>query len=110
MAETNETLTVDIRGAAKLVGIPYGTFRRMVKNGRAPAGLQPMPRVIRFRVEELRAWVAAGMPSAVPRHPEWAAPTIKTSMGPSVDGEPGMRLCYAKRRGPGEPDPGGRRG
>ena len=62
MVDTSESLTVDIRGAARLVGIPYGTFRRMVKNGRAPAGLQPMPRVIRFRVDELRAWVAAGMP------------------------------------------------
>jgi predicted DNA-binding transcriptional regulator AlpA len=54
-------LVVDIKGLSKLLQRSAASLRRDEAYGRLPAGIR-IGRSKRWRVEEIRAWVAAGAP------------------------------------------------
>jgi len=53
---------LDAKQAAALYGVSKATWHRMVSAGRVPASLRPSPGCVRWRTEELRAHIDAGMP------------------------------------------------
>jgi predicted DNA-binding transcriptional regulator AlpA len=55
--------------AAALCGVSEATWHRMNAAGRCPAPLRLSRGCVRWRAEELRAWVQAG----TPRRKEWEA-------------------------------------
>jgi excisionase family DNA binding protein len=55
-------LLVTAREAAKLLGISERHFRKLVASGGAPRPVR-LGRSVRWNVDELRAWTAAGSPS-----------------------------------------------
>jgi predicted DNA-binding transcriptional regulator AlpA len=57
-----EPLLLDARQAAALYGVSRATWHRMVSAGSVPASFRPSPGCVRWRTEELRAHIAAGMP------------------------------------------------
>jgi predicted DNA-binding transcriptional regulator AlpA len=57
-----EPLLLDARQAAALYGVSRATWHRMVSAGRVPASFRPSPGCVRWRTDELRAHIAAGMP------------------------------------------------
>jgi predicted DNA-binding transcriptional regulator AlpA len=57
-----EPLLLDARQAAALYGVSRATWHRMVSTGSVPASFRPSPGCVRWRTEELRAHIAAGMP------------------------------------------------
>jgi predicted DNA-binding transcriptional regulator AlpA len=57
-----EPLLLDARQAAALYGVSGATWHRMVSAGSVPASFRPSPGCVRWRTEELRAHIAAGMP------------------------------------------------
>lgn len=56
-----QPLLVDVRDAAKQLGMSRSTFLKLHNSGRVPLPLR-FGRVVRWRVEELQAWVTAGCP------------------------------------------------
>ena len=64
-----DPLLVCAKDAAALIGVSLRTFRAMDAAGRIPAPVRLSPGCVRWRLSELRAWVAADSP---PRA-EWAA-------------------------------------
>lgn len=65
----NQSLTVDSAGAAAIVGISDSHFYVLLRTGRwGPAPIR-LGRCRRYRVEEIKAWIAAGCPS----HSKWEA-------------------------------------
>jgi len=56
-------LTVDAPGAAKLIGISQTHFWMQLSGGRIPAGFRLGRRRL-WAVEDLKAWIAAGAPTA----------------------------------------------
>jgi predicted DNA-binding transcriptional regulator AlpA len=62
-------LLLAARQAAQLCGVSPATWWRWHAAGRCPAPLRLSPGCVRWRAEELRAWVRAGCP---PRR-EWEA-------------------------------------
>lgn len=59
---TGVPLLVDARRAAELLGLGCSTWRRLVVTGRAPRAIR-FGRATRWRVDELRDWLAAGAPT-----------------------------------------------
>ena len=57
-----EPLLLNARQAAALYGVSGATWHRMVSAGSVPASFRPSPGCVRWRTEELRAHIAAGMP------------------------------------------------
>ena len=57
-----EPLLLDATKAAALYGVSRATWHRMVSAGSVPASFRPSPGCVRWRTEELRAHIAAGMP------------------------------------------------
>lgn len=57
-----EPLLVCARDAARLCGLSVATWHRRVAAGLVPAAVRIGPGCVRWRVEELRAWIAAGCP------------------------------------------------
>lgn len=55
-------LLVDVRRAARHTGVSERHFRALVARGFAPRPVH-LGRCVRWRVQELHAWVAAGCPS-----------------------------------------------
>lgn len=55
-------LTLDAAGAAELLGVSRSTFWKLYSEGRTPEPLRLSGRVVRWRREELGAWVRAGCP------------------------------------------------
>lgn len=60
-------LAVSDADAANLLNVSRSHFRQLVRDGRAPSPFK-LGRASRWRVQELRDWIAAGAP---PRH-KWA--------------------------------------
>jgi predicted DNA-binding transcriptional regulator AlpA len=60
-----EPLLVDARQAAALYGVSRANWHRMVSAGSVPASIRPSPGCVRWRAEELRAHIAAGMPDRI---------------------------------------------
>ncbi|HNQ24015.1 MAG TPA: AlpA family phage regulatory protein [Phycisphaerae bacterium] len=60
-----DALLVDAQGAAKLLGVARSQLYALLKSARLPLPIRLGIRATRWRVEELRAWTAAGCP---PRH------------------------------------------
>jgi excisionase family DNA binding protein len=58
---SERSLLVKASEAAKLLDMSRAHFYRMLKSGRAPAPVR-LGGCVRWRVDELRAWVSAGMP------------------------------------------------
>ena len=56
-------LAVDTHGAAALLGVSESGWRVLVAAGRVPPGIRLGRRRL-WPVQELRAWLAAGAPSA----------------------------------------------
>jgi len=50
------------RQAARLCGVGERTLWRWAHSGSAPAPLRPGGRAVRYRRDELLAWIAAGCP------------------------------------------------
>lgn len=50
------------REAAAMLGVSRAHFYRMHKAGRVPLPVK-LGGAVRWRIEELRAWIAAGMPN-----------------------------------------------
>ena len=57
------SLTLNAEESAALVGISRSTFWKLYSQGRTPLPLRLGGRVVRWRREELTAWVAAGCPA-----------------------------------------------
>jgi predicted DNA-binding transcriptional regulator AlpA len=55
-------LLLDGRDAARLCGVSPATWYRMVAAGRCPAPVRLSAGCVRWRAQELRAWVEAGCP------------------------------------------------
>jgi len=66
-----DPLLLSAKDAAAMLGVGLRTFRAMDASGRLPAPVRLSPGCVRWRLSELRDWVAAGGP---PRA-EWAART-----------------------------------
>jgi excisionase family DNA binding protein len=62
MENSEPKLIVDAAEAAELIGIARSTFWKLHSSGRTPAPLRLGGRVVRWRRDELAAWVAAGCP------------------------------------------------
>jgi predicted DNA-binding transcriptional regulator AlpA len=62
---TDETTPVllDCRQAAALLGVSRSQFWTLHNAGRVPLPLRLSPRVVRWRSDELAAWVQAGCPN-----------------------------------------------
>lgn len=56
------TLLLEVREAAALVGVSRSTFWKLHSSGRVPLPVRLGGRVVRWRREELQAWVSAGCP------------------------------------------------
>jgi excisionase family DNA binding protein len=67
-AEPIASLTMDAVQAAKLIGISNTHFWAMLSSGRIPPGFRLGRRRL-WAVDDLRAWIAAGAPTA----DRWAA-------------------------------------
>jgi predicted DNA-binding transcriptional regulator AlpA len=64
-----EPLLLNADQAAALCGVSSATWYRMSSAGRCPAPLRLSAGCVRWRVEELRDWIAVGCPS----RREWEA-------------------------------------
>ena len=53
---------IDAHAVADLLGISARSFRRMNDTGRAPRPIRVGPRLIRWRRDEIAAWIDAGCP------------------------------------------------
>lgn len=56
-------LTLDAQECADLIGIARSTFWKLHSSGRTPAPLRLSDRVVRWRRDEMTAWVRAGCPN-----------------------------------------------
>jgi predicted DNA-binding transcriptional regulator AlpA len=63
MTEDRGPILLDVIQAAEMLNISRSTFWTLHDSGRVPRPLRLSPRVIRWRREELAAWVAAGCPN-----------------------------------------------
>jgi predicted DNA-binding transcriptional regulator AlpA len=70
-----ERMLVDAKRAAGMLGVSRAHFYRMHKRGLLPLPVR-LGGSVRWRTDELRVWVAAGMPSRA----KWAA------MNPRLNG------------------------
>jgi predicted DNA-binding transcriptional regulator AlpA len=62
MTETDLPLLVDAKTLAKLLSISPATVWRMLSAGKLPSPLRPSAGIVRWKTEEIRAWVNEGMP------------------------------------------------
>lgn len=69
-SNSDDPLTLDATGAARLIGISRSTFWKLHGMGQTPAPLRLTGRVVRWRRNELTAWIAAGCP----RRDQWKYP------------------------------------
>jgi predicted DNA-binding transcriptional regulator AlpA len=69
VVEAAEPLLVDRRALARLLSVGVATLDRWRSSGRVPQPLVLSPACVRWRLDEVRAWLDAGAPSAR----EWAA-------------------------------------
>jgi len=53
---------INRKEAAKLLGVHPATWDRMVAAGKAPAPLRFSQRNVKWRIQELHDWIAAGCP------------------------------------------------
>ena len=60
---TVDVLLVNARDAARLLGISRSQFYMLLSSGRVPAPLRLGTAAPRWRLDELKQWVAAGAPS-----------------------------------------------
>ena len=61
-ADPNAALLVDAAGAARLLGMGRTSFFGLVSAGRVPRAVLRAGRIVRWDVQELRAWIHAGCP------------------------------------------------
>jgi len=73
-----ETLLIDARAAARLCGIGRTSWYGLLSAGRVPEPIR-LGRAVRWRRDELIAWIAAGCP---PRH-KWEAMRKRVDMKPT---------------------------
>ena len=57
-----DTLLVDRKQAAAIVAISVATWDRMVAAGKTPAPIYLSRGCVRWRLDDLRAWVCEGCP------------------------------------------------
>lgn len=60
---SSASLLVDAKSAAELIGVSPSTFWKLHSQGRIPNPMRLGGRVVRWRREELSAWVRAGCPA-----------------------------------------------
>ena len=60
----SEPLAVDIRGVAELLNVSRAHVYGMIAAGRFPIRALRLGRSVRYSVDEVRAWLAAGAPPA----------------------------------------------
>lgn len=53
---------INRKAAAKLVGVSTATWDRMSAAGKTPAPLRFSQRNVKWRLQELKDWIAAGCP------------------------------------------------
>jgi excisionase family DNA binding protein len=61
-SDLTEPLLLDVRTVARLLNVSIRTVRAWDTSGRLPAPLRLTRGCIRWRYDELRAWLAAGAP------------------------------------------------
>ena len=59
----SDTLLVDRKQAAAIAAISVATWDRMVVAGKTPAPIYLSRGCVRWRVDDLRTWVAEGCPN-----------------------------------------------
>ena len=64
-AETSSPLLLEVREAAALISVSRATFWRLHSKGAVPLPIRLSGRVVRWRRDELEAWVQKGCPPRV---------------------------------------------
>jgi predicted DNA-binding transcriptional regulator AlpA len=67
-------LLLDVKQAAAMLGVSRATFFKLHSQGRVPLPIRLTSRVVRWRKQELEAWVRCGCPT----REKWNIRTLKT--------------------------------
>jgi excisionase family DNA binding protein len=58
----SDQLLLSVEELASMLSLSRATVWRMVSGGKLPLALRPSPGTVRWRADEIRHWVNAGMP------------------------------------------------